>query len=380
MTISLIIQMTVNWLLLDVYEKDSKKNVFFILIYSIPTILSLPFYCIFSSVLKKDEKKNINRNAMKIAGFIIYNETTSPENTCCKSCGFCCKKCFKQLNYGCCCYLCSFSYIFKCIFCCKCNCDDYNFYKIEKESNPEFINKKENICIIYKVNSCCFWFFDKILNIHVISFVPILYLFEAYNIGFKLNISEEKENKKKTLFTNIISLVSIFIYFEINKWGGFFMNKYLDCFSAFESENDNQNNNNKKKSYKSDFKNIIAGIYPLFISSTVCTVIISSLIYFGKINNSMKQYFIPISKGSSEYLKVVCLNYLSLYWKVNNNEIEILSSSFIFSFYLIIWNGISFILEILIGNLILFQFILALIPCCFLLLAHIIGFIYNKCS
>ena len=42
----------------------------------------------------------------------------------------------------------------------------------------------------------------------------------------------------KTLLTNIISLASIFIYFLINNYGGFFMNKYWDCLPAFESEND----------------------------------------------------------------------------------------------------------------------------------------------
>lgn len=373
MTGSLIIQMLTNWLFLDVYENNTKDNLYFLIIYAIPTILSLPFYYCFSSIFKKEKKKNIERKAMKVGGYIIYSETKSSGYTCCKSCGLCCKNSCKQLNYGCCCYLCSCSCFFKSIFCCKCNCDDYNIYNIEKNSNPEIINKTENICIIYKVHSFWFWFFDKILNIHVLSFIPILYLFEIYNIGFKSIISEEKENKEKTLLRNFISLISLFIFLLINKYGGLFMNKYLDFFSVFSDDNDSY-------SYKKDFKNIIAGIFPLFVLETIYSTIISPLIYYKIINNNIKNYFILFSIGSSEYLKIVCLNYLSLYWKINNNEIEILSSSFTFSLYFIIWNGISFILRILIDDLLFFQFIISSIFCFILLSLSIYIFIvYNCC-
>ena len=292
---------------------------------------------------------------MKIGGYIIYSETKNVDISCCKSCGLCCKKTFKQINYGCCCYLCSLIYFFKCIFCCKFN--DYPFYEIEKNTNSEIINKNEKICIIYKVNSFCFWFFDKIFNIHVFPFVPIIYLFEAYNIGFKSNLSDEKiDNKKELLIINITSLLSLFIMYAINKYGGLLLNKYLNWFSEISNKESDVGDD-----YKNDFKNIISGIFPLILFETIYSVIISPLIYFKKINNDIIQYFMSFSIGSSEYLKIVCLNYLSLYWKINNNEIELLSSSFTFSFYLIIWNGIAFLIEILINDLILFQFIIAAI-------------------
>jgi len=243
--------------------------------------------------------------------------------------------------------------IFKCIFCCKFY--EYPFYKIEKNANSEIINKNEKICIIYKVNSFCFWFFDKIFNIHVYPFVPMIYLFEAYNIGFKSNLLDEKiDNKKELLIINITSLLSLFIMYAINKYGGLLLNKYLNWFSdIFNKESDEEDD------YKNDFKNIISGIFPLILFETIYSAIISPLIYFKKINSDIMQYFMSFSIGSSEYLKIVCLNYLSLYWKINNNEIELLSSSFTFSFYLIIWNGIAFLIEILINDLIFFQFIIA---------------------
>ena len=355
MTGSLIIKMIVNNYFLDVYENNSKNNLYFALIYAIPTISSLPFYYFFSSVFKKDIKKNIQRNAMKIGGYIIYSESKNVDISCCKSCGLCCKKTFKQINYGCCCYLCSLTYIFKCIFCCKFY--EYPFYKIEKNGNSEIINKNEKICIIYKVNSFWFWFFDKIFNIHVFPFVPIIYLFEAYNIGFKSNLSDKKiDNKKELLIRNITSLLSLFIMYAINKYGGLLLNKYLNWFSEISDKDSDVGDD-----YKNDFKNIISGIFPLILFETIYSAIISPLIYFKKLNNDIIQYFISFSIGSSEYLKIVCLNYLSLYWKINNNEIELLSSSFTFSFYLIIWNGIAFLIEIFINDLILFQFIIAAI-------------------
>ena len=79
------------------------------------------------------------------------------------------------------------------------------------------------------------------------------------------------------------------------------MNKYFDFFSIFSDDGD-------YNSYKKEFKNIIAGIFPLFVFETIYSVIISPLIYFRKTNNSLKDYFISFSIGSSEYLKIVCLN------------------------------------------------------------------------
>jgi hypothetical protein len=269
------------------------------------------------------------------------------------------------------------------LFCCKCNCEDYNIYNIEKNNNPEIINKTETICIIYKVNSFFFWFFDKLININVLGFVPMIYLFEIYNIGFKSIKSEEKENKEKLLFRNIISLVSLFIFYLINKIGGFLMNKYLNFFSFLSGrndENDDDNNENapKKKNYKNEFKNIITGIFPLWVSEVIYSVIITPLIYYKKIDNNIKNYFISFSIGSIEYLKIVCLNYFSLYWKINNNEIEILSSSFTFSLYFIIWNGINFILEISNDDLLYFQLIVSSIHC-FVLISIFIHIIYTNC-
>ena len=53
MTGSLIIKMIVNNYFLDVYENNSKNNLYFALIYAIPTISSLPFYYFFHQFSKK---------------------------------------------------------------------------------------------------------------------------------------------------------------------------------------------------------------------------------------------------------------------------------------------------------------------------------------
>ena len=75
-------------------------------------------------------------------------------------------------------------------------------------------------------------------------------------------------------------------------------------------------------------------------------------------------YFIPISIGCIEFLKDICLNFLSFHFKINNNDMEIISSSFVFSIYFLIWTAISFIIDLFnskINKLVLFQFIFSLV-------------------
>ena len=58
------------------------------------------------------------------------------------------------------------------------------------------------------------------------------------------------------------------------------------------------------------------------------------------------------------------LNFLSFHFKINNNDMEILSNSFVFSIYFLLWTAISFIIDLFnakINKLILFQFILSLV-------------------
>ena len=135
-SLSIILKLLLNRIFVPEYTEENKEksNFIFLLIYSISTILTLIFYVIFSTVFNKKEKKKKIYSSMRFAGYIIYKEEIIREET-----GFF-KNCWdiiKQLNHACCCYLCSFTYIVKCIFCCKVDCEEYNRYK--KRKNSEII-------------------------------------------------------------------------------------------------------------------------------------------------------------------------------------------------------------------------------------------------
>ena len=291
---------------------------------------------------------------MRFAGYIIYKEEIIREES-----GFF-KNCWdiiKQLNHACCCYLCSFTYIVKCIFCCKVDCEKYNHYKKRKNSE---INKTEEICIFYKVSGKCAWLTEILTETKILVFVLIIYIIELFNIGFRkvLIIDDKDENiKNKSFIINIISLVSILIFYIIDRYGGSLLNKLLNKIEEDFLEAPDC------CVYGKEFAIIMAGILPTIIFESILTAIISSLIYYDKIKVN-EYYFIPISIGCIEYLKLMCLNFLSFHFKTNNNDLEILSSSFVYSIYFLLWTAISFIIDLFnakINKLILFQFILSLV-------------------
>ena len=375
LSMSIILKLILNRIFVPEYKEDNKEksNFYFICIYSISTILSLIFYFIFSTAFRKEKnKKKKIYTSMRFAGYIIYQEEIiREESSFCNNCG----DIMNQLNYACCCHLCSITYLLKCIFCFKVNCEKYNHYKIRKNSE---INKKEEICIIYKVSGKCAWLTDLLTETKILVFVIIIYIIELFNIGFKKVLTIDDENKdigKKSFIINLICLLSIPIFYLIDRGGGLFVNKMLNKIDV------NLFHDIPACVCGKEFTNITIGILLIIFCESIYTTIISSFIYYNKMYDN-EYYFIPISIGCSEYFKLICLNFLSFHFKINDNEMEILSSSFVFSIYILIWSAISFIIDLLnaeINKLILFQFIFSIVIFGLLTFFFIMGII-DYCS
>ena len=214
----------------------------------------------------------------------------------------------------------------------------------------------------------------------IIVFVLIIYIIELFNIGFRkvLTFDDKDENiGYKSFIINIICLVSMIIFYIIDRYGGSLLNKFLN---KMDSEDDFFEDFICCV-YGKEFNIIIVGIIPTIFFESILTAIISSLIYYDKMKVN-EYYFIPISIGCIEYLKLICLNFLSFHFKINNNDLELLSSSFVFSIYFLLWTAISFIIDLFnakINKLIYFQFILSLFFLGLLVILFLVFMIYLYC-
>lgn len=346
MVASSICQIMINRYYFSDYNEGKKEKINIVIKLSTLFIsLSLILFFLYSTVFNFNEKKeNKEVSVTKFGGYIIYRENYVYDSFC-KRFWSDIAECFKKWNYACCCQLCSCLYFFKCILCFCCSCEKYN--KREKMITND--TKKENICIIYKINGF-FSYFSKILtNPKVLIFVPLLYLFNLFNIGFNSVLSEINEN----FIINILSLLSILLFFFINYLFGKILAKYFDEFDDDK-----------------DFYIIVYGLFSVVLFESIFSSIISCLIYFNGIGNNTKGYFIIISLQSIEYIKIISLNYFAFYFKINSLLGDLLSNSFILSFYIIIWRVFEIFINICDINksLILFQFIFGLIIFIFMII------------
>ena len=100
------------------------------------------------------------------------------------------------------------------------------------------IKDKETIkiCIIYSINWFCSWVINILTDPRITIFVTFLYFFCALNRGFRPTTSEDfNKNLTKKSILNVIILVSRFILYCINYFGGIMLNK---CLEAYETDKD----------------------------------------------------------------------------------------------------------------------------------------------
>jgi hypothetical protein len=205
-------------------------------------------------------------------------------------------------------------------------------------------------------------------NVKIIIIILYFYIILITNIGFEDRIWNNIENNdyiyKNAIIINIITLGSILLFYIINLFGG----KLMYNIMLLAETKKNEVYSLANKAIPGELKYNLLGILPYSLTQTVISVVLSGLVYFRK-GKKYENYILSISIGSVEYIKIFILDILSFFFEINYESLELFSASTIFSIYLLIWNIILFILNLLdINNnsMLLFQFIFGLIPGAFL--------------
>ena len=363
-----------------------------IIIYVAFTIFSLIFYCCYSSIFIKGEKKNTQNkkeiNVWRILGYLIYyekkyqedsniyeNEDNLDENLsndnkdiniykapCCYSCRLGHRKCRKKSDtifsnvlaptfpiigkcfYYCCCCCCCFD-----IDNCKNGCCD--------ESDLSEVNQgDEQFCFCYKVQGKYSWFCDLLFKNNVINYIEFDIFLELITIGFSKKIKENlQENEfNENFITLIIYLISFIIFASFNRL------ESKECRdkvkkSFMETINKGEEEINAQK----------GNISLITLVNIVFVVIFSGFSYFGSENlkNFTDKYLIIFPLALTKFYYFILLNCLINI--IDYGNIDLLSNSTIVSLFLLIYKLIAFLFTDVINcsadGLILFQFIVCLI-------------------
>ena len=182
-----------------------------------------------------------------------------------------------------------------------------------------------------------------------------MFFLELINFGFKPSLSNFIENydNSKLYIINILSLAGILLFFFITYLAGFLFKK---CFDL------------KEEIGEGTYLGL--GIIPLIFTGSLVSFIVSILSYFDIVSEKVKHYIIPLSIGSVEFYKILLQKVSYAIFKTQ----ALLSFDSLFSFYIIIWNIFTFILELTkvkVSKLILIQFIITLIIIALVLIAII---------
>ena len=365
-SLSIIIKTILNNTVFDDYNYKTKKNVnfYFIIIYlifSIITNCSYELYNYFSFINEIKEKEKKSEFATELFGYVIYSETINNNGKicCCDSCGCCedCKICCETLNLSLCCYCCSCKYC--CRYICCCDCCKGNYYKeiINNEYNTyqirhiDYINKEKTVCILYKITGFWNWLGTILTNRIIYSFIIIILLSHAANMGFDDKIWDNDDSKniknKNSYWINGIIILCYFLFFIITLYGGKLLYKFF--------------NGKSKRSFEAIM--LLMGLLPFFIVHSVISTIFSALAFLCDLGKTEK-YLLAIPKGGLEFIKIYFLEYLLLWIDMLDKNLVFFSSSTIMSFYLLLWDFLMFIFNIIgLSNkvLIISQFIIGII-------------------
>ena len=349
------------------YTSRKKVNYYFIIVYCISTYFSLFFYILFwyyfSKIKGKKNKKDHFKYSTKLCGYIIYKESIKNEGiyccTCCncleycEDCELCCEDCnicCSTLNLSLCCYYCSCKSWCRGIFCCEfCNnvCDKSDLYRLRTMKD---INKVEEVCIFYKVTGKWNWLGKIMTDRKTFPFVLILYYILITNMGFEDRIWDNIEKNNNSggydYLVNFVTIVAITFFYLINRFGGKCIIKFVDYVF---NEGKSRFNKYLQKNFPGEYKNIFAGYFLYILLQTMLSIILSVLAY-NKELKKIENYILSIPIGSVEYIKINILEIISFFVETNYRSLEFFSNSTIFSVYLLFWNIIIFILNVLDAN------------------------------
>ena len=213
----------------------------------------------------------------------------------------------------------------------------------------EDINKIENLTIIFRTTGKCNWLGTLMTNPIVYIMIISLYLILISNIGFEEKLWKNFENNqggtKNSYCINGIVLGTIMFMYLISRLIGTLILR---------------NSNIKEEDY--EYFEVSIGHFPYFLIQGLYSLIISGIIYFNEIKG--ENILLSISIGIVEYMKIFILEYITFMIEANVKYLAFFSLSTIFSFYLLAWDLILFILEVCDvknSSMILFDFIFLLV-------------------
>ena len=364
--VSLVIKLIFDNLFIEEYNYTNQKKVhyYFLISDEVSTFASLFFYVIYIKAIAKQKTIYKNIYTTEIFGYFIYNESIKSEDVCCRdSCYDCCECCedcsicCDTLNLSLCCYSCSCTYCCKYILCCYCCRDKYkNFKKNNRYKKREIkdINKIQNIYIAYRVTGRWNWIGKIMTNINIYSLSIFLYFILISNMGFEERIWNNYENNKNKnkidYMINFYSLIWIVICYAMDKIGNKVFGKFFER-KEFQSL--------KEYIPQEIYYIIFSRFFYYIIVQLVISIAISGTIYF---NDKNDKFELSFGIGSIEYIKILILENISFLYDTNYN-LGFFSCSTIFSAYLLIWDIILTVLDVLeIENksIIYFQFLFGL--------------------
>lgn len=297
---------------------------------------------------------------MKFLGYLIYIQGIPEEK---KVCCLDCRIGMRKIFYGACCYSCKICACCECNICCRCL--PFSECCKKEEDLSEIKNRKKKICIFYKLNGFCSWICEFIGNTYILSGAFFLFLFELFNIGFKLKFFKNIQNEE----IDDGESTKIFICYLTGIIVSYFLTIFIGYCMSYLIFTDSNNSEGSLLGFGLIFFIVVESLY---------TVVSSSLIHNGKINNSLENYFMAYSISNCEYVKILILNSFSTL----GESLELLPYSCIISIYLFIYKMFTSIFDIFDvepNKLILFQLILGIIFCAlsFCILCCVLCFVRN---
>lgn len=217
----------------------------------------------------------------------------------------------------------------------------------------EFYEEEEIFCYVYQSQRKCSWFCDLFFNKNLLSLIIANILIEICIIGAEKKINENLETRTvtenfKTLGIYLaIFLIFIFIYTRL-------------CFISLKNQ---------------DFYLVL-----LIVVIYFCNIIISGFSYFGKkkLKSVADNWLLLGPLSCAKYINFLILD--KLVGVLDEENIDILSNSFIMTCIFFIYDIIVFIISDLLDidsdTLILFQFIIGIFIFFFLFFFSI--FIHQK--
>ena len=275
-----------------------------------------------------------------------FSEKTNKE-ICCYGCKLGLRKCYyKSKDDSICLDIC----------CCECYESCCGF---DNKQLSELNQGNEQFCYIYKIQRKCSWFCDLLFKDNILDFLIEDIFLEIMTIGFSKELSDNLKLRdvRDKFISIVIYLIFFFVLIILNKIFG-----HIECSELIQEILPNFCGR------MGDFGKQVNNIVILTFSNLLIITIFSAFSVFGdgsKLGDFTNNYLIIFPFALTKFYNFILMNCLVNI--IDENNIDLLSSSTIISAFLFIYNLFSYfltdLLDLSVKTLIFFQFIIGAICC-----------------